>query len=211
MKTVCPFIEAEFIKSILDPNHAPEKRHSTGEQFPYVSLMGRSNVGKSSLINVLLRKKDLAKTSSLPGKTRLLNFFLIDQKLFLVDFPGYGFAKASTKERAKWARGIEGFLNKLENKYPLLFLLDSRHQPSKEDLEFIKWAHEEQRPFGIVLTKMDKLKKSEVDKRTSAILQTVGEYAPREEIPYIEFSVKHGNSRKDLIHLIQHLLEEAGL
>lgn len=125
---------------------------------PEFAFIGRSNVGKSSLINMLVGVKGLAKTSSTPGKTQLLNYFIINEKWFLVDLPGYGFAKVSRSEREKWEKRLYEYLKKRDNLYCVFVLVDSRLEPQKSDLEMINWLGENQVPLAIIFTKADKMK-----------------------------------------------------
>lgn len=141
---------SEFVVSSSDYRKCPES------DLPEVALIGRSNVGKSSLINYLVRKKDLAKTSSTPGKTLLINHFLINGKFHLVDLPGYGFAKVSKAEREKLRKMIEGYIIFRPQLHNVFVLVDSRHAPQDIDLDFMRWLGESGVPFSIVFTKADK-------------------------------------------------------
>ncbi len=132
--------------------------------YPEVAFLGRSNVGKSSLINALLGKKNLALTSSSPGKTRGINYFLVDQKYFFVDLPGYGFAKIPKSERLKWQQLIETYLLKSELLKILCVLIDSRREIMDSDAQMIDWLQFHEKPFIIVLTKTDKLSKNQLAK-----------------------------------------------
>jgi GTP-binding protein len=128
---------------------------------PEYAFIGRSNVGKSSLINMLVNSKNLAKTSSKPGKTQLINHFIINETWYLVDLPGYGYASAPKSERKKWERFIREYILKRQNLYCLFVLIDARHEPQLIDLEFIEWLGTNQVPFSIIFTKSDKLKPEE--------------------------------------------------
>jgi GTP-binding protein len=143
---------------------------------PEYAFIGRSNVGKSSLINMLCQKKDLAHTSKSPGKTQLMNFFDVDNSWYLVDLPGYGYAKVSKKRRGAWEQMIERYLVTRENLQCAFVLIDSRHELQKIDLEFISWLGERSIPFVIVFTKIDKVKASEresnVEKITNKLLES---------------------------------------
>ncbi len=141
---------AEFVKS------SPDYRQSPKADKPEFAFIGRSNVGKSSLINALVNKKDLAKTSSQPGKTQLINHFLIDQDWYLVDLPGYGYARVSRDNRAVWGKMIRNYILKRENLLNVYLLIDSRHSSQKIDIEFMNFLGENSVPFTIVFTKIDK-------------------------------------------------------
>ena len=150
---------AEFIMSNSNVTKAPKDR------IPEYAFIGRSNVGKSSLINMLMGRKDLAKTSGKPGKTQLINHFKINDTWFLVDLPGYGYAKISKKKRTIFQYFIENYFNEREQLVCTFVLIDSRHDPQKIDLEFMKFLGNNQIPFCIVFTKADKLGSSKLNKQ----------------------------------------------
>jgi GTP-binding protein len=154
--------DARFIISNTDIDQCPK------DGLPEYAFIGRSNVGKSSLINMLVDKKDLAKTSGRPGKTQLINHFLINKEWYLVDLPGYGYSKASKSSRSTWERFIADYLTKRETLINIFVLLDSRLEPQKIDLEFMTWCAEEQLPFSMVFTKIDKLSSSALQKNLAA-------------------------------------------
>ena len=129
---------------------------------PEFAFIGRSNVGKSSLINMLCNHKDLAKTSSKPGKTRLINFFLINNAWHLVDLPGYGYAKIAKTQREKWEIETRNYLLRRENLLHIFLLIDSRIPPQNIDIEFMEWLSKNQRPFSILFTKCDKLSSNKI-------------------------------------------------
>ncbi|SRR5690554_893711 len=141
---------AEFLCSNTRTDKLPEPT------MPEYAFIGRSNVGKSSLINALVNKKNLAKTSQTPGKTQLINHFLINNDWYLVDLPGYGYAKTSRSLREDWEKFIRRYLRVRENLQCLFVLIDSRHEPQKIDLDFCKWLGESGIPFLLVFTKADK-------------------------------------------------------
>ena len=152
---------ADFVISNTDINKCPK------ESIPEYAFIGRSNVGKSSLINMLTGRKSLAKTSGKPGKTQLINHFKINDNWFLVDLPGYGYAKVSKKNRSIFAKFIYEYLEKRENLICTFVLVDSRHEPQKIDMLFMEWLGQNQIPFVIVFTKMDKLSSSQLNKNMS--------------------------------------------
>ncbi len=143
--------KAEFHKSSAKLSQCPET------QWPEYAFIGRSNVGKSSLINMLMDHKGLAKTSSRPGKTQLINHFNVNDQWFLVDLPGYGYAKVSKKAKEKFQLLIVDYMEKRENLTNVFVLIDSRHEPQRIDLEFMEWLGELGVPFSMVFTKIDKL------------------------------------------------------
>ena len=149
---------AEFIASYTSYKDCPK------DKLPEYAFVGRSNVGKSSLINMLVNQKKLAKTSQSPGKTQLINHFIINNNWYLVDLPGYGFAKVSKSTRKDFNRLIKDYSEYRENLMCLFVLLDSRHEPQKNDLEFMQWLGEKQIPFCMVFTKIDKLSSSALNK-----------------------------------------------
>ncbi|MEM8938911.1 MAG: ribosome biogenesis GTP-binding protein YihA/YsxC [Bacteroidota bacterium] len=147
---------ARFIKSSPNVMDCPDRL------IPEYAFTGRSNVGKSSLINHLTNCRKLAKTSSTPGKTQLINHFLIDDAWYLVDLPGYGWAQTSKTNKASWRKMIEDYLLDRPNLASVFVLIDVRHEPQKIDMEFIQWLGESNVPFSIVFTKADKLGKNKV-------------------------------------------------
>lgn len=150
--------QAEFVISNTDYKKGPE------DGKPEYAFIGRSNVGKSSLINMLTNNKKLAKISGKPGKTQLINHFVINDEWYLVDLPGYGYAKASKQSRAKWEKFIVEYLTNRESLVNIFVLLDSRLEPQKIDLEFMNWCGEKELPFSMVFTKIDKLSSTQLQK-----------------------------------------------
>ena len=153
---------AEFVMSNSNVTKAPKDR------IPEYAFIGRSNVGKSSLINMLMERKDLAKISGKPGKTQLINHFKINEEWFLVDLPGYGYAKVSKKKRQIFQFFIENYFKEREQLVCTFVLIDSRHEPQKIDLEFMRFLGENQIPFCIVFTKADKLGSSKLNKQITS-------------------------------------------
>lgn len=146
----------EFIKSAYKPADWPH------DAVPEIAFLGRSNVGKSSLLNSLLGVRGLARTSSTPGRTQALNFFLINKSFRFVDLPGYGYAKAPKALRAEWSAAAEEYLAKREQLVLSIHIVDSRHEPSKQDLQLHEWLQHNHKPHLIVITKSDKLSRNEL-------------------------------------------------
>ncbi len=148
---------------------AANKSHYPQDELPEIALSGRSNVGKSSFINTLLGRKNLARTSSKPGKTQLLNFYNIDDKLRFVDVPGYGYAKVSKAERAKWGKMIEDYLTSRDNLRAVVSLVDFRHDPSADDVQMYEFLKYYDIPVILVATKADKVPRGKWNKHEAAI------------------------------------------
>lgn len=161
-------MNAEFVKSAVFAKDYPEST------LPEIAFVGRSNVGKSSMINSLLGRKKLVKVSGKPGKTRTLNFFNIDNKIMLVDLPGYGFAAVSKTERASWAKSIETYLTQRDNLKACVLILDVRRMPSEEDLDMLEWLSATGTNTLVVLTKTDKLSNNKIGKQVRLIAEEVG-------------------------------------
>jgi GTP-binding protein len=166
---------AEFVISNTKPENCPKPDR------PEYAFIGRSNVGKSSLINMLTDHSNLAKTSGRPGKTQLINHFMINNSWYLVDLPGYGYAKVSKGERKKWEEFIQRYLTKRENLVNTFVLIDSRLEPQKIDLEFMSWCGEKGIPFAMVFTKIDKLSSSALQKNIAVYRKEMLKYW--EEMP----------------------------
>ena len=171
---------------------------------PEYAFIGRSNVGKSSLINMLTGRNGLAKTSSTPGKTMLINHFLINGEWYIVDLPGYGYARRGKESRDELRRMIEGYVLGRRQMTNLFILVDSRHEPQKIDLEFMEWCGENEVPFSIVFTKMDKLGKVAGGRNVAAYKQRLLE--TWEELPPIfETSSEDGRGRDELLDYIEQI------
>lgn len=193
---------AEFYISSARADQCPP---ATGT--PEYAFIGRSNVGKSSLINMLTRHKGLAMTSATPGKTLLINHYLIDKKWFLVDLPGYGYAKRGKKEMDKLRNLISHYVCDREQLTCLFVLIDSRLTPQRIDLEFIEWLGEEGVPFGIIFTKADKNKQGELRKNVDGFLRKLSE--TWEELPpHFVTSSEKGKGRQELLDYIGSINEQ---
>ena len=187
--------KAEFISSSPNVALCPK------DPIPEYAFIGRSNVGKSSLINMLTSRKKLAKTSSTPGKTRLINHFRINDEWFLADLPGYGYAKVSKKERDSISRMIEQYATLRQNLVCFFVLIDARIPPQQLDLDFIEWLGDSNLPFVIVYTKVDKVTQKEKSKHLSRLKENLSE--AWEELPLImESSAVKGTGREEIIGFI---------
>ena len=180
---------AEFVISNTDVKKCP------ASTLPEYAFIGRSNVGKSSLINMLSQRKGLAMTSQKPGKTQLINHFLINNEWHLVDLPGYGFARVGQSNRERLKSIIEDYILEREQLTNLFILLDCRHEPQKIDLEFIEWAGENGVPFALVFTKADKLSKGKLASHIEAYKQTLLE--SWEELPPIFITSSEAKEGRD--------------
>jgi len=190
--------EAQFVMSNSEVRKCPAPDR------PEYAFIGRSNVGKSSLINMLTNKKSLAKTSGKPGKTRLINHFLIDKEWYLVDLPGYGYAKVPQSERMKWENMLRNYILKRENLYCLFVLIDSRHPAQQADLEFMEWLGISEIPFNIVFTKTDKLKPSELEANLKAYEEKM--FETWEQMPgYFVSSSETGVGKEEILKFIDEL------
>jgi GTP-binding protein len=176
------------------------------DEVPEFAFIGRSNVGKSSLLNMLTGKDGLARVSQTPGHTRLINFFRINKKLRLVDLPGYGYAKVARENRAKFEQTVADFLALRENLQRIFVLIDSRLEPQQIDLEFLSWLQELQRPFALVFTKADKLKPSHLKANTDTFLAAMSSFCP--EAPDCFFSSsKIRTGKTEILRNISELME----
>jgi GTP-binding protein len=186
---------------------APDLASCPPPGLPEFALIGRSNVGKSSLINLLTRRKGLARVSSTPGKTSLLHFFTINKRWNLVDLPGYGFAKVAKKERLRFDKLIADYLQKRPNLVCTFVLIDVRLDPQKIDLEFLRWMIEHGLPLALVFTKADKVSKKAAQASVDTFLAQMKEIA--EEAPlFLVTSAELGSGRSEMLGLIQSALEE---
>ncbi|REK75908.1 ribosome biogenesis GTP-binding protein YihA/YsxC [Paenibacillus paeoniae] len=186
-------MDVQFIISAVRPEQYPE------DALPEIALAGRSNVGKSSLINKLIMRKNLARTSSQPGKTQQLNYYRVNDMIYLVDFPGYGYAKVSKTQREKFGEMIETYLQAREPHKLQLLVIDIRHEPSKDDVLMYNWLKHFEIPTCIVATKADKIPRSKWDKHIKMIKTTL-EADPRDSI--VLFSSETGLGREQLWDVI---------
>lgn len=189
---------AEFVMSNSDVSKCPNT------PIPEYAFIGRSNVGKSSLINMLMQRKSLAKTSGRPGKTQLINHFLINKNWYLVDLPGYGYARVSKKDKKTFQKFITDYFSKRQQLVLGFVLVDCRHEPQPIDLEFMQWLGENQIPFHIIFTKADKLKPNALERNIDHYIEVMKEYW--EEMPrYFVTSSSHSTGREELLEYIDDL------
>ena len=179
---------AEFVKSAVARKDYPK------EPLPEVAFAGRSNVGKSSLINTLLNKKNLARISSTPGKTQTINFFKVNQKLFFVDLPGYGFAHVPMEVRKKWRPMVEEFLKSDSRLKLVILIIDVRRDPNPDDATLLEWFRHYTLPFLVVMTKVDKVSRNEAGKRKQELKRFFG----LNEDQIIPFSAVSGEGRNEI-------------
>lgn len=185
----------QFLKSATDIDQRPLPLK------PEVAVVGRSNVGKSTLINILFNRKNLAKTSSTPGKTRLINYFIVDGQLYFVDLPGYGFAKISKKDKDSWQKSIESYLRNNVSLKLVLLLIDSRHEIMKNDRMMIDWLKFYKIPFVLILTKCDKVSNNQIHVMSSKLESEF----PDQTI--VKFSARTRIGREDIINMLEQMTE----
>jgi len=178
-------ITAEIVISAVGPKQYPEGN------LPEIALAGRSNVGKSSFINKMIHRKNLARTSSRPGKTQTLNFYILNESFYFVDVPGYGFAKVSKTEREAWGKMIEQYLVEREQLKAVVQLVDLRHPPSKDDCLMYDWLKYHELPVIIVATKSDKIPKGKWDKHKKVVKETLN-MDPSDKIVLFSSETGHG-------------------
>ena len=190
---------AEFVRSAAKSADFPRDR------LPQIAFAGRSNVGKSSVINRLLNRKNFARVGAQPGKTTHINYFLIDKKFYLIDLPGYGYAKVSMQEKVRWGRLIEAWFADTELMTLGVLIVDSRHKPTADDRTMSDFFLSTGKPFAIVANKLDKLKKSEIESNIQRIRDTL---ELPENVPVIPFSAEKGDGKQTLLDLILDHVED---
>ena len=196
------FKEVRFLTSSKDQKGCPKGIGPSGTPLPEIAVAGRSNVGKSSLLNHLFGVKNLVKTSQKPGKTRLLNFFQVDDEAIFCDLPGYGFANVKLEMRSSWGKMIEDYIEKRSSLKVILMLLDIRRTPSEQDLLFFNWVEHHKIPLILVFTKADKLSNRAVQASAKKNLAKLG----RDDLPKVFYSVPKKQGRKELIFELKALL-----
>ena len=190
------FNNAEFIRS------AASRRDFIHDALPQVAFAGRSNVGKSSTINRILNRKNFARVGNEPGKTIHVNYFLIDKSLYLVDLPGYGYAKVSKAERDRWGKLMEAYFSDPEGLDVGVMIVDARHKPTADDCTMAEWFRSAGAPLVVAANKLDKVKKSQVEGNLALIRETL---ALDEASPLIPFSAEKGTGKEELIRTILQL------
>lgn len=191
--------QADFLTSVMHLSQLPE------QTLPEIALAGRSNVGKSSLINRMLNRKAIAKTSATPGKTQMLNYYIINSSLYFVDCPGYGYAKVSQTQRRHWGSVIEKFLLERQALRLVLQLIDVRHPPTKDDIGMFDWLVHNGLPVCIVATKADKIPRSKWQRHVKIIKETLGTPG---EIDVVLFSSETGQGREQLWEFINRTIQK---
>jgi len=196
------FENPAFIKSAVAPNGYPPAVDQSGKELPEVAVAGRSNVGKSTLLNHLFRRKNLVKTSATPGKTQTLNFFNVDEKLFIADLPGYGYAKVPPNVKKRWGPMMQRYFAERSALKLVLLLMDIRRTPTEEDLQFLEWAVHEEVAVILVLTKVDKVKLNERNRNTKKIVEAIN----LENLHYVHYSAEKNIGRRQLIGMLNEAL-----
>lgn len=184
----------------------PDYRQGPKDDRPEFAFIGRSNVGKSSLINMLVERKDLARTSNVPGKTQHLNYFLINEEWYLVDLPGYGYAQVSKKLRKKWRQMMNAYFINRENLVCVFVLVDSNVSPQKNDIDFINWLGENRIPFVVLYTKSDRCKSAELEQNIAAFREALAEYWAMLP-PDVITSANKQTGRDEVFQIIQDTLD----
>ena len=193
-------ISAEFVLSAGNARECPE-----GEMAE-IAFSGRSNVGKSTLLNSILGRRALAKVSGTPGKTQRLNYFLVNDRFHFVDLPGYGYAKAAESSRKQWRGMMQQYLQKRRQLVAMIQLVDCRHEPSREDREMVQWLLDEQMPFCLVATKFDKLRHAQREPALRTIVKVLK--LPSTQ-PLVAYSSNTGEGRGELLAWIEQTIEAA--
>lgn len=194
-----------LIKSAVFKISAPDLKHCPKSTLPEFAFIGRSNVGKSSLINMLTNKKGLAKTSSTPGKTKLINFFVIDDSWHLVDLPGYGYAKVAKTDKKEFNKAVIDYLQKRDNLTCVFTLIDCRHEPQPMDVEFINWLGKSGIPFVLVFTKTDKISAGALSKNIEVYMNKLKEWW--DELPqYFTTSVSSKAGKEEILNFIEKIV-----
>jgi len=187
-------IECNFVGSFYEVEQIPD------DYLPQIAFAGRSNVGKSSLLNKLVGQKKMAKVSSTPGKTRSINFFSVNKRFYFVDLPGYGYAKVSKTERESWGKLIEKYLTASKQLAGMVLLIDARRDPTEEDLMLTEWLEKRKLPVIIALTKADKLGRGDLNNKVRAIQKEFN-------VEVIPFSILSGIGKNEILRAITNLVQ----
>jgi GTP-binding protein len=189
----------EFVKSVSVLNQLPKNN------LPEIVLAGRSNVGKSTFINSLFKRKAIAKTSSTPGKTRTINYYLVDSRFYIVDLPGFGYAKVAKKERDYWEKLLVKYFSENKNIVRTIHFIDSRHKPTQLDILLNKYLRELDLPYIVILNKTDKLTQSELVKSRKLVMEQFPELSLGDNL-FLNSSIK-GISNKNIISLLNKIID----
>jgi GTP-binding protein len=192
--------KATFVTSATKIEECPP------DKFPEVCFAGRSNVGKSSLINAIVNRKNIARTSNVPGKTQQMNYYQIGEDCFFVDLPGYGFAKVPKKERERWGRSIRTYLSERESLRLVLSVIDARHEPSALDQDFFYWLASNSMPFCVLLSKADKISKNKVAQSKKAVKNILADM--NIEVPILEYSASSRMGIPEIQQLIKDFIKD---
>lgn len=198
------FKNAKFVKTATKPKEYPTLRNASGKILPEIAVAGRSNVGKSTLLNHLFQSKGLVKTSSTPGKTQAINFFTLNDEIAFVDLPGYGYAKVSQEVKKEWGPMIQNYLKSRETLQLILFLFDIRRVPTDEDRNLLEWIAQNNKSMILVLTKIDKVTLNVRKANTKKILEGFG----ADNVHHVCYSATKNVGRHELIKMLLEALEE---
>lgn len=191
--------KVEFIRSAAQPNAF------VADGLPQIAFSGKSNVGKSSVLNCVLQRKNFARVGQKPGKTVHINYFKVDERAYFVDLPGYGYAQVAASEKERWGRLMEAYFAQVERITLGVMIVDARHAPTKLDCVMADLFKDTGRPFVVVANKLDKLKKSEVEPNLRCIRETL---KLPEDVKLIPFSAEKGTGREELVRAILHAVEK---
>ena len=191
--------KVEFIRSAAQPNAF------VADGLPQIAFSGKSNVGKSSVLNCVLQRKNFARVGQKPGKTVHINYFKVDERAYFVDLPGYGYAQVAASEKERWGRLMEAYFAQAERITLGVMIVDARHAPTKLDFVMADLFKDTGRPFVVVANKLDKLKKSEVEPNLRCIRETL---KLPEDVKLIPFSAEKGTGREELVRAILHAVEK---
>lgn len=193
------FHRPQFVKSAIWPGEYPQ--HS----LPEIALAGRSNVGKSSLLNRVLNRKKLARTSSQPGRTQTLNFYNLDDRLYVVDLPGYGFARVPRKVKERWGKMMDEYFQTRENLKGLIHIIDARHKPTENDRQMHRWLEYSGLPYLTVATKADKLSRNQLNNQRDIIIKNLN--LRRDDLVF--FSAETGQGKEKVLQFFSEIINDS--